>query len=164
MQKGFYTDQYESELAEKYESHAVLPIRKLITGQAITSGERGSVAAYLMSYQVRSHSMRRFVRGLYVQSSEEYINHIKETYSTIQKTLIDRGEQVNDAFFSEIAGYRSDAAQYDQWGDRHFAEGLVSTREGFEKATKLLASLKWRIFTSDSQPFVWVTRSSRWKP
>ena len=145
---------YESKLAEEYESPAVTAIRKLITGQAITSEERGSIAAYLTSYQVRSHSMQKFIRELYVQSSEEYINHIKGTYSTIQESLINGGEQVDEEFFAGIAGYRSDGDQYDKWGDKHFAEGRVSTREGFEKATRLLASLKWRIFTSDDQPFV----------
>ena len=154
VQKGFYTNEYESKLAEEYESPAVAAIRKLITGQTITSEERGSIAAYLTSYQVRSHSMQKFIRELYVQSSEEYINHIKGTYSTIQETLINRGEQVDEEFFAGIAGYRSDGDQYDKWGDKHFAEGRVSTREGFEKATRLLVSLKWRIFTSDNQPFV----------
>ena len=32
VQKGFYTNEYESELADEYESPSVEPIRKLITG------------------------------------------------------------------------------------------------------------------------------------
>ena len=154
VQKGFYTNEYESRLAEEFESPAVAAIRKLITGQIITSEERGSIAAYLMSYQFRSHSMQKYIRELYVQSSEEYINHIKGTYSTIQETLVNRGEQVDEEFFAGIAGYESGGNQYDEWGDKHFAEGRLSTQEGIKRATKLLASLKWRILTSDNQPFV----------
>ena len=154
VQKGFYTNQYETILAEKYESPAVSAIRKLITSQMITSEERTSIAAYLMSYQLRSHSMLRYIRNLYVQSSEDYINHIKGTYSTIQETLVNRGEKVDDEFFAEIAEYESCGNQYDIWGDKHFAGGQVTTREGIKRATKLLASLKWCIFTSERQPFV----------
>ena len=154
VQKGFYTNEYESKLNEEYESPAVVAIRKLITGQIIPSEERGPIAAYLMSYQLRSHSMLKYVNELYIQSSEEYINHIKGTYSTIQETFINRGEQVDEEFFAGIAGYESSGDQYGKWGDKHFAEGRLSTQEGIKRATKLLASLKWRIFTSDNQPFV----------
>ena len=154
VQKGFYTNEYESKLAEEYESPAVPAIRKLIGGQIITSEERGPIAAYLMSYQFRSHSMLKYIQEIYAQSSEEYINRIKGTYSTIQETLINRGEQVDEEFFAGIAGFGSAGDQYDKWGDKHFAEGQLSTQEGNKRATKLLASLKWRIFTSDNQPFV----------
>ena len=154
VQKGFYTNEYELKLAEEYESPAVAAIRKLITGQTITSEERGAIAAYLMSYQFRSHSMLKYIHELYVQSSEESINHIKGTYSTIQETLINRGEQVDEELFAGIASYEMGGNQYDEWGDKHFAEGRLSTLEGIKRATKLLASLKWRIFTSDNQPFV----------
>ena len=154
VQRGFYTNEYESKLNEKYESPAVAAIKKLITGRTITSEERGSVAAYLMTYQVRSHSMLKYIHELYTQSSEEYINHIKETYSAIQETLINRGDQVDEELFAGIEGYEIGGNKYDEWGDRHFAEGRLSTLEGIKRATELLASLKWRIFTSDTQPFV----------
>ena len=154
VQKGFYTNEYESKLAQEYESPAVTAIRKLITDQIITSDEREYIAAYLMSYQFRSHSMLKYIHDLYVQSSEEYINHIKGTYSTIRETLINRGEQLDEEFFAGIAGYEGGGDQHDKWGDRYFAEGQLSTLEGIKRATDLLASLKWRIFTSDSQPFV----------
>ena len=154
VQKGFYTNEYESKLAEEYENPAVAAIRKLITGQIITPGERGAIAAYLMSYNFRSHSMLKYIHDLYVQSSEEHISYVKGTYSTIQETLINRGEQLDEEFFSGIAGYEGAGDQYGKWGDIQFAEGRTLTQEGIKRATELLASLKWRVFTSDSQPFV----------
>ena len=154
VQKGFYTNEYESRLADEYESPAVAAIRKLIDGQILTSRERASIAVYVMSYQFRSHRMLNNLRQLYVQLSEEYIDQIKETYSTVQENLTNRGEQIDEEFFARIAGYESGGRQYDKWGDEHFAEGRLLTREEIMKVTKLLESLKWRIFTSENQPFV----------
>ena len=154
VQKGFYTNDYEAKLANEYETPAVEAIRKLIAGEIITMEEREPIATYIMSFQSRSHSMLKYIHDLYIQSSEEYINHIKETYSTIQEALVNRGEQVDEELFAGIAGYQRDGDQYDKWGDQHFAEGRLSTQEGINRATRLLESLKWRIFTSDNQPFV----------
>lgn len=154
VQKGFYTNEYESKLADEYESPAVAGIRKLITYQIITSEEREHIAAYLMSYQLRSHSMLKYVHDLYVQSSGKHINYVKGTYSTIQEVLINRGEQIDEEFFAGMAGYEGAGDQYGKWGDIQFAEGRILTQEGIKRATELLASLKWRVFTSESQPFV----------
>ena len=153
VQKGFYTNEYESKLADEYEFPALAAIGKLIAGQNITWEEREHVAAYLMSYQFRSHSMLNFTRKLYAESSEGYIDHVKETYSTIRDTLVNRGEQVDEELFAEIEAYES-TGQDNVWADKHFAEGQLLTQDGIEKATGLLASLKWRIFTSDNHPFV----------
>lgn len=154
VQKGFYTNEYESKLADEYESPAVAGIRKLTTYQIITSEEREHIAAYLMSYQLRSHSMLKYVHDLYVQSSGKHINYVKGTYSTIQEVLINRGEQIDEEFFAGMAGYEGAGDQYGKWGDIQFAEGRILTQEGIKRATELLASLKWRVFTSESQPFV----------
>ena len=160
VQKGFYTNEYESKLADEYESPAVTAMRKLITGQIITPEEREAIAAYLMSYQLRSHSMLKYVHDLYVQSAGKHINYVKGTYSTIQEALINRGEQIDEELFAGIAGYSGIAGyegagdQYGKWGDIQFAEGRILTQKGIKRATELLASLKWRVFTSDSQPFV----------
>ncbi len=154
VQKGFYTDEYESKLADEYERPAVGPIRKLITGQVITPDERELVAAYLMRYQLRSHSMLRHIQELYAQSAEEHIDRIKGTYSTVHKTLSNRGEQVDEELFVEIEKFEGAGDHYVELGGKNFADGQVSTQEGDKRATKLLASLKWRILTSDKQPFV----------
>ena len=154
VQKGFYSNDYESTLAEEFESPAAAPIRKLTTDETITLEERVSVAAYLMSYQLRSHSMRKYIQELYIQSSEDYLSNIKEHYSSVKDILINRGEQIDEAFFVKLASYEGSKNEYEQWGNKHFAEGQLATLEGIKKATILLASLKWRLFTSDSQPFV----------
>ncbi len=154
VQKGFYTNEYESKLADEYESPAVEPIKRLITGQIITREERGHIAAYLMRFQSRSHRMQRYMEELYARSSEEHINRIKETHSTVQEALVNRGEQVDEEFFTKIMEFEGSRDQYVELGGRSFAEGQVSTQEGEKKAANLLASLKWRIFTSDKQPFV----------
>ena len=154
VQKGFYTDEYESKLADEYESPAVESIRKLIGGQVITPDERKHIAAYLMRFQLRSHGMRRHVQELYAQSAGEHIDSIKETYSTVHEALIDRGEQVDEELFAEIKGFEGSGDHYVELGGRNFAEGQVTTKQGDKRSTQLLSSLKWRIFTSDNQPFV----------
>lgn len=154
VQKGFYTNKYESKLADEYESPAVEPIRKLITGKTITLHERGLIAAYLMRFQFRSHSMLRHIQELYAQSAEEHIDSIKGNYATVHNTLINRGEEVDEELFVEIERFEGAGDHYVELGGRNFAEGQVSTQGGDKRATKLLASLKWRIFTSDKQPFV----------
>ena len=154
VQKGFYTNEHESKLADEYESPAVEPIRKLITGQIITPDERGRIASYLMRYQLRSHSMQRHVQELYAQSGKEHIDSIKATYSTVHDALINRGEQVDEELFVAIERFEGSGDFYVELGSKNFAEGQVTTKEGDKRAIKLLSSLKWRIFTSDKQPFV----------
>ena len=92
VQKGFYTDEYESRLAEEYESPAAPAITKMITGQALTFDEREAVAAYLLSYNTRSPSLLTSITEMYSLLSGEYINHIKENFSTIKEALVNRGE------------------------------------------------------------------------
>lgn len=154
VQKGFYTDEYESRLAEEYESPAAPAITKMITGQALTFDEREAVAAYLLSYNTRSPSLLTSITEMYSLLSGEYINHIKENFSTIKEALVNRGEPIDEKFFEKIAQYRGEETQYTRLGAKLFAEGKFPTSGMMQKATTLLASLKWRIFNSESQPFI----------
>ena len=154
VQKGFYTDEYESRLAEKYEYPADLAIGKMIVGETLTLEERESTAAYLLSYHTRSPSQLTFINKQSVPWSEEGLNYIKRTYSTIREALLERGETLNEEFFDGIAQYRGKEDQYIRLGGRLFAEGEFLTQDMMNRATKLLASLKWRIFTAENQPFI----------
>ena len=154
VQKGFYTDEYESRLAEKYEDQAAPAIRNLIAGKTLTFDERKSTAAYLLSYHFRSPSLLTSMTEMYSLLSGEYINHVKENFSTIKEALVNRGDPIDEKFFDRIAQYRGEEDQYIRLGREQFAEGQLPAPDTMKKFTELLASLKWRIFASDIQPFI----------
>ena len=62
--------------------------------------------------------------------------------------------RIDEKFFEKIAQYRGEETQYTRLGAKLFAEGKFPTSGMMQKATTLLASLKWRIFNSESQPFI----------
>ena len=154
VQRGFYTDEYESRLSKEYESPAAPAITKMIRGQTLTFDDREAVAAYLLSYNTRSPSQLTSITKMYSLLSGEYIDHIKENFSTIKEALVNRGDPIDEKFFDGISQYRGEETEYTRMGGRFFAEGQLPTSDMMQKFTKLLASLKWRIFTSENQPFI----------
>lgn len=158
--RGFYTDEYEKNLSQKFEDGVKEIADKIIGEQQLALDERIRLSRYIYAYRARSPWMLHQLQSRYQPDMRDILQEFSRQLSFVQASLYDMDRPIDEDFFKEMRttfesreNELNDAQTVQADLQFYFSEGSQLTT-GPQHTDRLLASLPWRVFVSAGQPFV----------
>lgn len=158
--KGFYTDEYEDNLSQRFEQGVKTILEKIAMGQQLGEEERLRLSRYIYAYRYRSPWMLRLLRNKYEPEMRVVIQEQSQMVTFLQSTLPDNGRPIEEDLFKKMRTILADKeselddAETVQASLQSFFSGGPSPSIGPQQADRELASLPWRVFVSEGHQFV----------
>ena len=157
--KGFYTDQYEDRLSQRFEEGIKAIMEKIVMEQKLRHDERLRLSRYIYVYRYRSPWMLRLLQNKYDTEYADVIREYSQTIAFLESALYNRGHPIDEGLFAEmgkiLADKENELADVEavQSSLRSFFSGgpPISIEPGH--ADMQLASLPWRVLVSKNTPF-----------
>ena len=154
VQKGFYTNEYERELAKKVENDAKYVMDLLIDQAQLTIEDRTTLARYMHVYHFRTHKMKAKLEKEFRPTLQEMAQNFTRRSELLSKESVASGSRYFELLakgaeeWLQILGAAEDISQ------EYLASGLGGSSLRNLEIPALLASLPWRVLVAEDGQFV----------
>ncbi len=154
VQRGFYTDEYEQELAEKVENDAKHVFDLLIDQAQLAIEDRMKLARYIHVYHYRTHKMKTTIEKHFSPLLAEIAQNSKSRSELLGRECVSAGAQDYDLLAEMAEQWIHSQGVKEEMTQEFLASGLGGSPLRNFEVPGLFASLPWRVLEAKEDQFV----------
>ncbi len=154
VQKGFYTEEYETELSQKIETTGKLAMDRLSDRENLSIEDRLTLARYIHVYHYRTHKMKTTIEQNFDPILADIAQNSKRRSELLSREAVSAGAQYL-ALSAEMAEqWIQTQGVKEEMTQEFLASGLGGSPLRNFEIPGLFASLPWRILEAKEDQFV----------